>query len=248
MHIEICADRPEIGQRIAQITADSLKDAIASKGKANIVLATGMSQFEPLAELIQAPDIDWSVVTMFHLDEYIGLPVNHPAAFTTFLTERFSNHVSLKAAEFIRGNGPDPLAECTRLGDLLATHPIDVTLAGIGINGHLAFNDPPADFETEDPYLVVTLDDVCRQQQVGEGWFATIDDVPPTAISMSIRQMLKTGKLLLACPGEHKAPAVQSTVEGELTNMCPASIVREHPDCHLFLDAAAASTLNRESV
>ncbi len=237
-----------LGKTAAQQAAEILRQAIQVKGEANMILATGASQFQILENLVNTPDIDWRKVSVFHLDEYIGLPQTHPASFRKFLTERFLDKVEpVKQAFFVGGDAPDPQQECKRLGEIIAAHPIDVALIGIGENGHVAFNDPPADFDTEEPYIVVNLDEACRRQQLGEGWFKTLEDVPPTAISMGIKQIMKSKHIICSCPDERKAVPVRNALEGPLTNLCPASILRTHPDCTLYLDEASASLLNSSS-
>lgn len=233
-----------LGAAAAQYGAETLKQAIKTKGAANIILATGTSQFETIKHLVSIPGIDWSKVTAFHLDEYLGLAETHPASFRKYLKERFVAHVpTLKEFHFVDGEARDPQAECERLGQLIQQHPIDVAFIGIGENGHLAFNDPPADFETKRPFLVVTLDEACRRQQLGEGWFHSLNDVPRQAISMSIPQILKSQRVCVSVPHERKAQAVKCAVKGELSNMCPASILRTHAECTLFLDPESASLL-----
>ena len=244
MQVLVSETKAELGRRAAQDGAEKIRDALARNGTANIVVATGMSQFEVLAELVAAPDIDWSRVTGFHLDEYVGMPVTHPASFRKYLKERFVDLLPrpLAAFHYINGEG-DGAAECRRLGEIIAAHPIEVAFVGIGENGHLAFNDPPADFETEEPYLVVNLDEACRRQQLGEGWFPTLDDVPRQAISMSIRQILKSGVILCSVPDARKAQAVRASLEGPITPKVPASILQQHPDTTVYLDTASASLL-----
>ncbi len=228
--------------------AQAIRKAVKERGQANIILATGASQFEMLRNLVVRPGMDWLRVVMFHLDEYIGFGPTHPASFRKYLQERFVDRVSpLQSVYFVRGEAEDPAAECRRLGALIQTHPIDVACIGIGENGHLAFNDPPADFETQEPYLVVKLDDRCRRQQLGEGWFKTFEQVPNRAISMSIRQIMKSKQLVVTVPDLRKAEAVKNALESPLTPMCPASILCEHPDCSIFLDAPAASLLADKS-
>src|SRR3990170_8250068 len=205
MKIQITNDALQLGEAAGREAGELIRDAIEQQGSANIILATGTSQFETLNQLIREENIDWSKVTMFHLDEYIGIPDTHPASFRKYLKERFLAKVPpLKAVHLISGE-TNPEAECIWLGDLIAQHPIDVAFVGIGENGHLAFNDPPADFDTEEPYIIVDLDEACRRQQVGEGWFATIDDVPSHAISMSIRQILKSAEIIAIVPDARKA-------------------------------------------
>ena len=199
-----------------------------------------------LSALTKEPGIDWSKVNIFHLDEYIGLPEDHPAGFRKYIRERFIAHLPVKPASFhpVNGSDPDPERVCAELGKEIAASPIDVAFVGIGENGHLAFNDPPADFDTEKAYLVITLDEVCRKQQLGEGWFAGIDEVPKHAISMSVRQVLKSRSIINTVPDKRKAHAVKITFEGELCPDHPASVIRLHPDCETFVDPDAASELS----
>ena len=233
-----------LGEAAGEATAQLIRDAIASNGFANIILATGTSQFETLKELVVAKDIQWDKVVMFHLDEYIALPITHPASFRKYLQERFLSKISqLKNAWLINGE-TDTLQECKRLGDLIQKHPIDVALIGIGENGHLAFNDPPADFQTEEPYIIVELDDACKKQQMGEGWFASIDEVPQRAISMSIKQILKSKHIICSVPGARKAIAVKDSLEKEISNLYPSTILRSHNNCTLYIDENAATSLN----
>ncbi len=234
----------DMGAAAGSTAAGAIRRAIADKNQANIILATGASQFEMLEHLTSVDTVDWSKVTMFHLDEYIGLGPDHPASFRKYLRERFVDRVGrLKAVHFVHGDAKDPAAECRRLGDLIRAHPIDVACVGIGENGHLAFNDPPADFETEEPYLVVDLDERCRRQQLGEGWFASFEAVPSQAISMSIQQILKSRRIIVTVPDRRKAEAVRNALEGPVTPRCPASILQQHENCFIFLDEPAASLL-----
>jgi len=235
----------EMAAAAADQAAEAIKDAIETRGQANIILATGTSQIEMLGELTAVAGLDWSKVTMFHLDEYIGLGPEHPASFRKYLRERFVDKVeNLKAAHFVDGNADDSRQECRRLGRLIKERAIDVALIGIGENGHLAFNDPPADFETEEAYIVVKLDEKCRRQQLGEGWFETLDQVPSRAISMSIRQIMKSACLIVTVPDERKAEAVKNALMGQVTHTCPASILQQHEDCKIFLDRHSASLLS----
>ncbi|MBN2130617.1 MAG: glucosamine-6-phosphate deaminase [Sedimentisphaerales bacterium] len=247
METHIFATKEQMGQAAADMAATGIRDAIAQRGQANLILATGASQFEMLENLVAAQGTDWSKVVMFHLDEYIGLGPDHPASFRKYLRERFVEKVGdLKAAHFVDGDAEDPAQECERLGALIQAHPIDVACIGIGENGHLAFNDPPADFETEEPYLVVQLDERCRKQQLGEGWFETLAQVPAQALSMSIRQILKSNQLVVTVPDRRKAEAVRNALEGPVTPDCPASILREHANCSMFLDEPAGALLARK--
>ena len=245
MDIQVFDTKDQAGRAAGRLAADRINAAVSARGEANIILATGASQFEMLATLV-GQDVAWSGVTAFHLDEYVDLPAGHPASFRGYLKQRFTDKVAgLKAFHYIDGNSGDPAAECRRVGEIIHQRPIDVACVGIGENGHLAFNDPPADFDTDEPYIIVQLDEACRRQQLGEGWFAALDDVPRSAISMSVRQIMKSGCIVCTVPDQRKAQAVKNTLEGEITNLVPASILRRHDDCHLFLDKAAASLLSR---
>jgi glucosamine-6-phosphate deaminase len=245
MRITISPNAHETGVRAAREGAACLRKAIEANGEAGIILATGASQLEMLSTLVREP-LDWARVTAFHLDEYLGLPSSHPASFRRYLSERFLNLLPApaKAFHFVNGEA-DPAEECDRLGHLINPFTIDVAFIGIGENGHLAFNDPPADFETEEPFLVVDLDEACRRQQLGEGWFPTLEDIPRRAISMSIRQILKSTVIICTVPDERKAAAVRAAVQGPVTPETPASILQTHPDCRLYLDRNSASRLQR---
>ena len=244
MNIEVAETREEAGRTAAAAGAERIRAALARRGEAAIIVATGSSQFEMLAHLVAEPGIDWSRVTGFHLDEYVGLSDDHPASFRRYLRERFVERLPSPIGRFhyIQGDG-DPVTECRRLAELIRPVEIDVAFVGIGENGHLAFNDPPADFETTIPYLVVSLDEACRRQQLGEGWFPRLEDVPERAISMSVRRILASRAIICTVPDERKAVAVRAAVQGPVTEQVPASALQTHADCHLFLDAAAASLL-----
>jgi glucosamine-6-phosphate deaminase len=245
MELCIYPTKNEMARAAAEQAAGLLNQAILSRGAANLILATGASQFEMLSHLVTL-EVDWSKVTAFHLDEYISLPLAHPASFRLYLQERFIEKVpSLRQFHFVDGEALDPRGECQRLGKLLESHPIDVACIGIGENGHLAFNDPPADFEIDESYIVVNLDEACRRQQVGEGWFPDLEAVPRQAISMGIRQIMKSAAIICTVPDARKAEAVRQTVESKLTNLVPATILQTHPCCWLFLDEPAASLLSR---
>ena len=245
MNIQIIKNAQSLGIASGTLAANTIREAIAENGEANIILATGASQFETLQQLIREEGIDWSKVTMFHLDEYIGLPITHGASFRKYLIERFVEKVpALKDIHLIDGEN-DPELECKRLGNLISQVSIDLAFVGIGENGHLAFNDPPADFDTEKPYIVVDLDEGCRKQQWGEGWFKTLDEVPKQAISMSIKQIMKTKHLVCTVPDERKSEAVKNCLENEVSNLYPASILQLHPNCNILLDENAASKLKK---
>lgn len=246
MQLHVYEDKTALGRAAAEHAARHINDAITARGQAAIILATGVSQFEMLDSLVEQP-VDWSKVTVFHLDEYIGLPRTHPASFRGYLDERFRRRVEgLRAFHFVNGDAQDPAAECARLNDLITGTRIDVACVGIGENAHLAFNDPPADFDTTEPFILVNLDENCRRQQYGEGWFATLDDVPTQAISMSIHRIVLSRAIVCTVPDQRKAEAVKQTLEHEVSNHVPASILRTHPDCHLFVDTPAASLMQGE--
>jgi glucosamine-6-phosphate deaminase len=243
MDIVISDDNIETGKVAGAAAAKAIRNAISERGRANIILATGTSQFETLRHLIADNVIDWSKVVMFHLDEYIGLSVTHPASFRKYLKERFLANVPPLLAAYLIDGETDPQLECDRLGKLIEKNPIDVALVGIGENGHLAFNDPPADFEIEQPYIVVTLDDLCVQQQFGEGWFKSINEVPRRAISMSVIQIMKSKQIICSVPDARKAQAVKNSLENAVSNLYPASILQLHQQCTIYLDRSSAALL-----
>ncbi len=234
----------EMGKAAADYGASILREMLLTKERVNLVVATGASQFTVLSHLISQPDIDWSRVHGFHLDEYVGLSDNHPASFCRYLRKRFVEQVPLASFEYIRGDCLNPDDECSRLTDLLEGCILDLAFVGIGENGHLAFNDPPADFENENSYLVVELDEACRRQQMGEGWFEILEEVPIQAISMSIRQIMKIENIVCSVPDLRKAEAVESAIEGPVTPDLPASILQHHQKVKVFLDQKAASGLS----
>lgn len=243
MKLVVYQTKRQLGEAAAADGLAGVRLALEARGRANIILATGTSQY-PMLEELKSADIDWGKVTAFHLDEYIGLTPDHPASFRRYLEERFLATLSTRPRFIpVNGDAADANAEVARLGSLIAEHPIDVCFAGIGENGHLAFNDPPADFVTTDPYLAVELDEACRRQQLGEGWFPSMNAVPRRAISMSIRQIMASRKIVLSVPDARKAEAVRGTVKGPVTPLCPASILQQHPDATLHLDQASASLL-----
>ncbi len=248
MHVNIFSDKISLGKAAAATGAGYIRRALAAKGSANLVVATAASQFELQDALIAEPGIDWSKITIFHLDEYIGLPADHPAGFRFNLRKRLIDRLPCPPAHFfpVDGNTPDLKKVVADLGRALQEHPLDVGFIGIGENGHIAFNDPPADFDTDDPFLVISLDEACRRQQLGEGWFPTLADVPKRALSMSVPQIMSSAAIINTVPDRRKAQAVKDALEGPLTNLCPASILMTHPDCHTFLDQESASLLKRK--
>jgi glucosamine-6-phosphate deaminase len=242
----VLQDKKTMGAQAADLGARLIRQAIESRGSANIIVATGASQFEMLDALTQQRGIRWDRVTAFHLDEYVGISIAHPASFRAYLWERFHKRLPLplRAFHYLDGESDAPLV-CRSVGDVIRRHPIDVAFVGIGENGHLAFNDPPADFDTDEPYLVVKLDDACRRQQMGEGWFPTFDDVPTHAISMSVRQIMKSAAIVCTVPDQRKAIAVRDALTGPIVNLVPASILQKHPACEVFMDTPAASLLKK---
>jgi glucosamine-6-phosphate deaminase len=244
LNIQVFKNPVELGKSAGSKAADLIRKTLVEKGAANIILATGTSQFETLNQLIAEPGIDWGKVSMFHLDEYIGLPITAKASFRKYLKERFIDQVPPLQAVYLINGEEDAEAECERLGNIISAHPIDVALVGIGENGHLAFNDPPADFVTEKPYIIVTLDAQCRQQQFKEGWFSSLKEVPQRAISMSVIQIMKAENIICAVPDSRKAWAVKNCLEQPVQNNYPASILQMHPNCHFFLDEASAALLS----
>ena len=244
MNLSIQPTKVESGRQAAALTEARIRAALQDGRHCRLILATGASQFEMLEQLVAAEGIDWSRVTVFHLDEYIGLPITHPASFRRYLRERFVERVEgLHAFIEVGGDAPDIEQECRRLEALIAEAPVDVACIGIGENGHLAFNDPPADFRTDRAYLAVELAEACRRQQLGEGWFESLEVVPERAITMSIRQIMRAACLVVTVPDARKAEAVRDTMTCPVGPDHPSTILREHGDCHLFVDAPAASLL-----
>jgi glucosamine-6-phosphate deaminase len=243
MLIKVFNDKTTLGRAAAEQAATAIRRAISERGQARIIAATAASQLEFLDALTKAPGIDWSKVEAFHLDEYIGLPITHPGSFRKMLMEQLVNKTGIRRYHLLPGDAADPAAAVRQASKQLASAPIDIAFLGVGENGHIAFNDPPADFDTEEPYIIVNLDEACRQQQVGEAWFADISQVPKQAISMSAQQILKAKEILAVVPDKRKAPAIKACFEGEIRPMAPASIVRRHPDATIYLDANSASLL-----
>jgi glucosamine-6-phosphate deaminase len=244
MKLMICNNKSLLGTAAAEKATTAIRNAQLTSGKARIIAATGAAQFEFLDALTSMPEVDWQRVVMFHLDEYVGLPDSdsHPASFVKFLQDRLIGKLGIKEAHLLSGQ-EDPAVVISRVGKALSSAPIDVAFVGIGENGHLAFNDPPADFVTEDPYLVVNLDEACRRQQLGEGWFRSLADVPRQAISMSVKQILKAKEIVCIAPDARKAEAVKACFEGEISPLVPASILRTHPNTTVYLDTHSAALL-----
>lgn len=239
MELRICKNSEQLGKSAAEYVAQVLRECIAQKGGARIALSTGASQFDTIKALVEQPGIQWNLVEMFHLDEYVDLPETHGASFRKYLKERFVNRVApLKAAHFVDGT-PEGIAKLT---EEIRKAPIDIGLIGIGENAHIAFNDPPADFDTKEAYIVVNLNERCKQQQMGEGWFPTIDDVPKQAVSMTAYQIMQCKKIVSCVPYKVKAEAIENTLKAkEVTNLIPATLLKTHPDMILYLDEDSAS-------
>lgn len=247
MPIRVLEGRDSLGKAAAAQAAAAIQRGIAEKGKARVIGASAASQFEFLEALTATPGIDWKKVELFHLDEYIGLPKTHPASFCKFLQDRLISKTGIVTYHFLDGQ-QDPAEVIRRTNEAIRMAPIDVSFVGIGENGHLAFNDPPADFEIDDPFIVVNLDQACRQQQVGEGWFATIEAVPKQAISMSVKQLLKSKEILAVVPGPKKAQAIKACFDGPISPMAPSSILRTHPNTTIYLDRESAALLSRATL
>lgn len=243
MTVSVYQDKAQMAQSAAAKAAETISDAIEARGRAVAVFATGNSQVEFLELLVTAPDIKWDRVVMFHLDEYLAFDASHPASFRKFLDERVVSRVKPGVVHLIRGEAVDSHAECDRLNTLIGEFGVDLTLLGIGENGHLAFNDPPADFEAEPAYAVVELDEACRRQQAGEGWFESTADVPTVAISMSIKQIMRSRVIVCTVPDARKARAVRDCLTGDVSPLAPASILQEHERAHIYLDEESAGGL-----
>ena len=243
MVLKVFNDRVSLGNAAAERAAAAIRRAIRDRGQARVIAATAASQLEFLDALTKAPDIEWQRVELFHLDEYIGLPITHPGSFRKMLLEQLIQKTGITRYHLLDGDAdaPDVVRQASAA---LAAAPVDIAFVGIGENGHLAFNDPPADFETQEPYLIVNLDEACRRQQVGEAWFSHISQVPTQAISMSVRQILKAKEILAVVPDTRKAHAVKVCLEGEITPMAPASILRTHPNATIYLDQNSAALLS----
>lgn len=243
LHVRQYPESEAMAADAADFVATTIRTAVDTTGEARVIFATGNSQLGFLRHLVARQDVPWNEVVAFHLDEYVGLPVSHPASFRRFLYERLINVLPFRAAHLLDGEAPDLLLECQRYAALLAERPIDAACVGIGENGHLAFNDPPADFYAPTAVHVVTLDAACRAQQVGEGHFPTIDDVPERALSLSVPGIMAAQAISCVVPEARKAAAVRRTLQEPISPDCPASILRTHPNCILFLDAESAGEL-----
>jgi len=248
MRIKVFADKGTASRAAAEQAAASIRRAIAERGHARIVAATAASQIDFLDALTKAQGIHWAKVEVFHLDEYVGLPVTHPGSFRKMLLEQLVAKAGVTHYHLLDGDASDPAEVARGVSRTIASAPVDIAFLGIGENGHIAFNDPPADFNTEEPYIIVELDEACRQQQVGEAWFSNISQVPRQAISMSVRQILKTKEILAVVPDGRKAHAVKLCFEGEMGPNAPASILRTHPNATIYLDQNSASLLSAETV
>jgi len=244
MLLRVFDDKLSLGKAAAEQAANGIRRALAQRGHARVVAATAASQREFLDALRKEPDIDWSNVELFHLDEYIGLPITHPGSFRKMLMEQLIQKTGVNNYHLLDGDAADVVQVVRRVGRELASAPVEIAFLGIGENGHMAFNDPPADFKTEEPYIVVNLDEACRRQQVGEAWFADISQVPKQAISMSVQQILKAKEILVVAPDTRKAQAVKACFEGEISPLAPASILRTHPNVTVYLDKNSAALLS----
>jgi len=247
MIIKISPSKALLAEDAALQAAATIRGAIAQRGEARIIAATGASQFEFLDALTKIPGIDWKRVEMFHLDEYVGVSEENPASFCKYLRERLIDRVGIEKYHLLDGTQPSG-AVIARVSAEIRKAPIDIAFAGVGENGHLAFNDPPADFDTEDPYLVVNLDEACRKQQLGEGWFPTLEDVPRQALSMSVKQLMKAKQIIVIAPDARKANAIKACFDGEVSPSAPASILQRHADTTIYLDRESASLLSPAAI
>ena len=247
MILKIFEDKTSLAKAAADQAATAVTRAIRDRGKARVIAASAASQFEFLDALTATPGIDWKRVELFHLDEYIGLPMSHPASFCKFLQERLIGKAGITDYHLLNGE-ENPVKVIRETSKFLSAAPIDVAFVGIGENGHLAFNDPPADFETEEAFIVVNLDEACRLQQVGEGWFKDLSTVPTQAISMSVRQVMKSKEILAVVPDARKARAIKACFDVEINPMAPSSILRTHPNATVYLDTHSAALLSRKTL
>jgi glucosamine-6-phosphate deaminase len=247
MRLRVLEDRNSLGKAAAVQASKAIQRAISEHARARIIGASAASQFEFLEALTATPGIDWQRVELFHLDEYIGLPMTHPASFCKFLQDRLIAKTGISKYHLLDGE-QDPAEVIRRTNGAISASLVDVAFVGIGENGHLAFNDPPADFETDEPYIVVNLDEACRQQQVGEGWFQNLEAVPTRAVSMSVRQVLKTKEILAVVPGPKKAQAIKACFDGPISPLAPSSILRTHANATIYLDRESAALLSPETL
>jgi len=244
LQVDIFRTNEEMGRAAASAVAACLRQVLASKETARVILATGNSQFSYTASLLSDFDLPWNRIECFHMDEYVGMDANHPASFRRWMRERVESNAHPRAFHYIRGDSPDPQAECARYAALLAARPIDVISLGVGENGHIAFNDPPvADFNDPVAVKIVPLDEACKQQQVGEGHFPDLAAVPTHAITLTIPTLLNVESIFCLVPEARKAAAVRAALEGPIATACPASILRKSPNARLFLDAQSAALL-----
>lgn len=243
MIIKVFDDKRSLAKAAAEQAATAIRAAIKDRQHARVVAASAASQLEFLEALTAMQGIDWNRVELFHLDEYIGLPMTHPASFCKFLQEHLINKTGITKVHLLNGSA-DPVGVLREASKAIVAAPIDIAFVGIGENGHLAFNDPPADFETEEPFLIVKLDEACRRQQVGEGWFADISAVPTQAMSMSVRQVLRSREILAVVPDKRKAQAIKACFDGPISSMAPSSILRTHPKATIYLDQQSAALLS----
>ena len=243
MILKVFDDKNALGEAAAAQAAAAIRGAIAGRARARVVAASAASQLQFLEALTATPGIDWKRVELFHLDEYIGLPMTHPASFCKFLHDHLISKTGITHYHLLNGEA-DPVQVIREATKAIAEAPIDVSFVGIGENGHLAFNDPPADFQTEEPYIIVNLDEACRRQQVGEGWFKDIDEVPKRAISMSVRQVLRSHEIIAVVPDTRKAQAIKACFDGSITPVAPSSIMRTHHNATIYLDKHSAALLS----
>jgi glucosamine-6-phosphate deaminase len=236
MRITICEDKHDLGYQAAKLGIARIREAIELNGRATIAVATGLSQISLYSHLANA-DLPWSKVEAYGLNEYVGIDEEHPSSFRSYLRKHFISRIEdLGAYHEVRGDYPNLAKEVDRLNTLINDRPVDVTFLSIGENGHIGLNDPPADFNTRQPFIVVDLDERCRRQQVSEGWFSSLGEVPHQAITMSVRQIIRSKYLICSVPDQRKARAVASCLYDQITPYSPSTLLRTKRECTLFLD------------
>lgn len=242
--VRVYPGQTELSQDVARLTQAYLKEVLAAKGSAAVILATGNSQIKFLEELIRLGGVDWSRITLFHMDEYLGLAADHKASFRLYMRERVASRVKPRVFHYLEGDALLPMDECERYTKLLRAQPIDLCCLGVGENGHLAFNDPPvANFEDPHAVKIAKLDEACRMQQVGEGHFVNLGAVPQYALTLTIPTLCSAKKMFCISPEKRKAQAIKAALQGPISTACPASVLRKQSHATLFLDTDSASLL-----
>ncbi|GEP27931.1 glucosamine-6-phosphate deaminase [Cryobacterium levicorallinum] len=247
LEVSIVEDNDSLGAAVAEAFAVAAREALASQDEIAVILATGNSQLSFARAVRERTDIDWTRITVLHMDEYLGMSEDHSASFRRWMNENLASRLPLKAFEGVRGDHEPAEEELERYAALIRELKPSITVMGIGENGHLAFNDPPALFETDELIAIVKMDEVSRQQQLGEGHFPSLEETPQSALSLTIPALLMSGTVLVGVPEARKAPAVRAALEGPVTPDCPASILRRQPHARVFLDRDSAALLKRDN-